>query len=99
SRVRCGDGRRTRRSRAPPGTAQARACEPRKSIRGERRYGISCHFNQASAFGGERRSIRVMAPADLVESIETARRLLEDARAVTVLTGAGISTDSGIPDF
>jgi NAD-dependent deacetylase len=27
------------------------------------------------------------------------RRWLADARAVTVLTGAGISTDSGIPDF
>jgi NAD-dependent deacetylase len=31
--------------------------------------------------------------------VETARRLVDDAEVVTVLTGAGISTDSGIPDF
>src|SRR4051812_28206143 len=31
--------------------------------------------------------------------VEDARRLLLDATAVAVLTGAGISTDSGIPDF
>ena len=33
------------------------------------------------------------------ELIEEARSLLDDARRVVVLTGAGISTDSGIPDF
>ncbi|HUI04298.1 MAG TPA: NAD-dependent deacylase [Acidimicrobiales bacterium] len=31
--------------------------------------------------------------------IDRARQILAAARAVTVLTGAGISTDSGIPDF
>jgi NAD-dependent deacetylase len=31
--------------------------------------------------------------------LDGARQLLADARRVTVLTGAGISTDSGIPDF
>ena len=31
--------------------------------------------------------------------IARARALLERARRVVVLTGAGISTDSGIPDF
>ncbi len=31
--------------------------------------------------------------------VEQARSLVEAASAVTVLTGAGISTDSGIPDF
>ena len=31
--------------------------------------------------------------------LATARRLLHDATRVVVLTGAGISTDSGIPDF
>jgi NAD-dependent deacetylase len=31
--------------------------------------------------------------------VESARSLLEGARRVVVLTGAGISTDSGIPDF
>jgi NAD-dependent deacetylase len=32
-------------------------------------------------------------------ALETARRVLQDASSVAVLTGAGISTDSGIPDF
>jgi NAD-dependent deacetylase len=32
-------------------------------------------------------------------AVRAARRLLDEARQVTVLTGAGISTDSGIPDF
>ena len=31
--------------------------------------------------------------------IEQARRWIDDAQRVVVLTGAGISTDSGIPDF
>jgi len=34
-----------------------------------------------------------------VEGVDRARALLEPARHVAVLTGAGISTDSGIPDF
>jgi NAD-dependent deacetylase len=34
-----------------------------------------------------------------VNSRNTARQILDNAIAVTVLTGAGISTDSGIPDF
>ena len=33
------------------------------------------------------------------DSLERVRRWLDDARRVVVLTGAGISTDSGIPDF
>ncbi len=33
------------------------------------------------------------------QHLEVARRLLDSADVVTVLTGAGISTDSGIPDF
>jgi NAD-dependent deacetylase len=39
--------------------------------------------------------------ADLEGSpeLERAARWLRDARSVTVLTGAGISTESGIPDF
>jgi NAD-dependent deacetylase len=32
-------------------------------------------------------------------ALDDARRLVQSASAVTVLTGAGISTDSGIPDF
>ena len=31
--------------------------------------------------------------------VDDARELVADARRITVLTGAGISTDSGIPDF
>lgn len=33
------------------------------------------------------------------EAVETARRLIGQAQRIVVLTGAGISTDSGIPDF
>jgi NAD-dependent deacetylase len=36
---------------------------------------------------------------DLDQAIERALEVLGPARRVTVLTGAGISTDSGIPDF
>jgi NAD-dependent deacetylase len=32
-------------------------------------------------------------------TLDTARRWIDEARAIVVLTGAGISTDSGIPDF
>ena len=32
-------------------------------------------------------------------AIEQAARLVDDAERISVLTGAGISTDSGIPDF
>ena len=37
--------------------------------------------------------------AELTAAVDRAQRLLEQASAVAVLTGAGISTDSGIPDF
>ncbi|MDE0115651.1 MAG: hypothetical protein OXT07_03400 [bacterium] len=41
-----------------------------------------------------------MRPVEnLTAEVETARAVLRDARQVVVLTGAGISTDSGIPDF
>jgi NAD-dependent deacetylase len=33
------------------------------------------------------------------DPVEQARELVAEATAITVLTGAGISTDSGIPDF
>lgn len=38
-------------------------------------------------------------PAGEAQAIATARRLLAEAQRVVVLTGAGISTDSGIADF
>jgi len=34
-----------------------------------------------------------------VTTVDDVRELVREARAVTVLTGAGISTESGIPDF
>lgn len=36
---------------------------------------------------------------DLTDAVERARQLVDEATAVLVLTGAGISTDSGIADF
>jgi NAD-dependent deacetylase len=35
----------------------------------------------------------------MATALARARRLLDGASRVVVLTGAGISTDSGIPDF
>lgn len=41
-----------------------------------------------------------MSPPEAVpEDVREAARILREAERVTVLTGAGISTDSGIPDF
>ena len=37
--------------------------------------------------------------ADVDRALDTARRLVDEASRIVVLTGAGISTDSGIPDF
>lgn len=41
----------------------------------------------------------VMAPPNEISALQSARDLIQRAHGVTVLTGAGISTDSGIPDF
>ncbi len=46
----------------------------------------------------DRRDAATVNPVS-AETIEQARQLLARARRVTVLTGAGISTESGIPDF
>ncbi len=40
-----------------------------------------------------------ISDSELNASIERARRWVDEAERVTVLTGAGISTESGIPDF
>ena len=39
------------------------------------------------------------APHDLDENISVAKRLVDDSSNIVILTGAGISTDSGLPDF
>ena len=39
------------------------------------------------------------APAEVEAAIAEATRLIDEAERISVLTGAGISTDSGIPDF
>ena len=38
-------------------------------------------------------------PTGAADAVAAARRLVDAAERVTVLTGAGISTDSGLPDF
>jgi NAD-dependent deacetylase len=64
----------------------------------------ACVFgDNAAAFGParlrrRRRDAGAMTPAR-GDSEDRARRLLARPSRVTVLTGAGISTDSGIPDF
>lgn len=44
-------------------------------------------------------SEREFGPEPSTEEIDRVRHWIEGARCVAVLTGAGISTDSGIPDF
>ena len=40
-----------------------------------------------------------MAETASEDRVNRARKLIDDAESIAVLTGAGISTDSGIPDF
>jgi NAD-dependent deacetylase len=40
-----------------------------------------------------------LRPSTAADDLEAARRILSASQRVVVLTGAGISTDSGIPDF
>ena len=40
-----------------------------------------------------------LGPMDVDEQVDLVRRWVAEAERITVLTGAGISTDSGIPDF
>src|SRR5260370_20816610 len=54
---------------------------------------ISCIFVHPRAAGQETSSVL------WVGDVDDAKRLIDEAQQVVVLTGAGISTDSGIPDF
>jgi NAD-dependent deacetylase len=70
---------------------------------------ISCHFMQFVNTSFLAVAVRLppgfangsptMASVNRETPIATAQRLIDAAESITVLTGAGISTDSGIPDF
>lgn len=49
--------------------------------------------------GLKAKSVKDIAMTDLTQQIEEAARLIGDAQRVLVFTGAGVSTESGIPDF
>jgi NAD-dependent deacetylase len=40
-----------------------------------------------------------MSPLSLAQQLEDAVELMQQAKKIVALTGAGISTESGIPDF
>ena len=68
---------------------------------GELLQAISSYFNPSMPGPGMAR-VATMRPVSVpVAAIQQARAasLVDHASAITVLTGAGISTDSGIPDF
>ncbi len=44
-------------------------------------------------------SARVVSPSGSMAALEKARQLVQQSRAIVVLSGAGISTESGIPDY
>ena len=87
--------------------APHRWCEPRCARERDRGAGGACRsladVSGSIGAGTRARSVVGHDPSDadarLPVGIDAARECLAAAERVVVLTGAGISTDSGIPDF
>jgi NAD-dependent deacetylase len=69
--------------------------------RRSRRRASGRHPGPASAMVGRHRPVGLAGKVRLVTmaSLEDVRRWIAQSQRIVVLTGAGISTDSGIPDF
>ena len=94
----------------PPGTGgPAHAGVGPGERRRERPRGVSCPFLPENGVKGNEKLVKHPANVSRVSAepagaatpdlIRQVRHLVDDARRIVVLTGAGISTDSGIPDF
>jgi NAD-dependent protein deacetylase/lipoamidase len=64
-----------------------------------RLWGITSAIMGGAEHGGGRGEERMAIDADLEVLIARVRSWIDEAERIVVLTGAGISTDSGIPDF
>lgn len=56
-------------------------------------------IKETGTIRGTRRDVDLLFPLVTDESLDEARRLVESSTNVVVITGAGVSTASGIPDF
>lgn len=88
-------------------TTRPTASAGRKRVLWRHAYGTSRALRFGAATPASSREERLPVPdilppmsiGDSGQEVSEARRILSTARHVVVLTGAGISTDSGIPDF